>query len=155
MRPPPVNLGDDARAAHRAARRAAAALALAALAAAAIAMQWPLGTRPWIGPGLFPLLAASGLLVLALSLLWRPAEAVPGAIGANAESTVLTLAGVALFALLLPWTGSVGAASVTGALASRAAGTAWRVAVVIGLAGSGGLHLLLVLGLGHRLPLWP
>lgn len=148
---------DSGRSAGRTARRATA-LVLAVFGAAGIglAAALPPGGAGRIGPGVFPAIAAGLLLAAAVSLALRPdADDTASAPAGDVRAALKVLAGVALFAALLPWTGSVAAAWVTGALAASAAGCGAPRAVAIGAAGSAGVHALVVLGLGHRLPLWP
>ena len=119
--------------------------------------RYPLGTAARMGPGYYPLLASSGLVLLGLVLVVRSFMATVGEIGGiNLRPLILILAGTLAFGLLIDRAGLVIAGLVlvfAARLADKGSKPLETVMLAVCLVA---LTLAIVrYGLGMPLRLWP
>lgn len=125
-----------------------------ALGAAWLARDLPLMQRGTIGPGAFPMMLIAGLAVCALLLIRAPASSACCPELSNGTAWRM-LGAIALFPLLVPYTGTLIPAGLSAMLIARQTAVSWLRAGLIGLGIALLLHTLIVWGLGLPLPLWP
>ena len=119
--------------------------------------RYPLGTAARMGPGYYPLLASSGLILLGLVLVVRSFIMATNEVGAiNVRPLVLVLAGTLAFGLLIDRSGFIIAGLVL-VFAARLADRDFRPLEVTILAVSLVAFTLAIFryGLGMPLRLWP
>lgn len=143
-------------------RPAAAALALLVLGVLvlAVGLSQPAWMGARIGPGLMMQGAGFGIVALAglwLAPGWRPARGEPqGGLGAAPLGGPLLLGSVLAFALLMPVTGLVIAATAAAALAGLGAGERSPLALAVTALSLGALTAAIGLTLlPPTAPLWP
>ena len=119
--------------------------------------RYSLGTAARMGPGYYPLLASSGLVLLGLVLVGRSFVTAAGEVGAvNLRPLALVLAGTFAFGLLIDRAGLI-AAGLTLVFAARLADRGFRPLEVTVLAVCLVAFTLAIFryGLGMPLRLWP
>ena len=120
-------------------------------------LRYPLGTAARMGPGYYPLLASSGLVLLGLVLVVRSFMATAGEVGGiNMRPLILILAGTLAFGLLIDRAGLIVAGLVL-VFAARLADKDFRPVEVAVLAVCLVAFTLAIFryGLGMPLRLWP
>jgi hypothetical protein len=119
--------------------------------------RYPLGTAARMGPGYYPLLASSGLILLGLVLVARSFLKAAGEVGpVNLRPLILILAGTLAFGLLIDRAGLIVAGLVL-VFAARLADRDFRPLEVTILAVCLVAFTLAIFryGLGMPLRLWP
>jgi putative tricarboxylic transport membrane protein len=119
--------------------------------------RYSLGTAARMGPGYYPLLASSGLILIGLTLIVRSLVRTTEEVGAiNVRPLILVLAGTLAFGLLIDRLGFIIAALVL-VIAARFGGRDFRP-VEVAILATGLVAFTLAIfryGLGMPLKLWP
>jgi hypothetical protein len=131
----------------------------AGAAAIVLALRHPFGTTAAMGPGYFPTVLGSILVLLGLVVAGRslrPGKALASLGAVRARPVVLVLASIVAFAVALPRLGLV-AASVLVVAVSRTASPGFRWVEVLVFAAALTLFCtaVFVWGLKMPMPLWP
>jgi hypothetical protein len=135
--------------------RAMGALLMAVAAAAAwMARDLPIVHWGTVGPGAFPLLLTTVLAVAGLVLALRSRTPPVAAQVRSPSAPWMPLAGMALFALTLPWLGTLLALSLCGMVIARSTSGYWGRACLIGPGLAVLLHGVVMWGLATPLPWW-
>jgi putative tricarboxylic transport membrane protein len=125
--------------------------------ALAYGSRYSLGTAARMGPGYYPLLASSGLVILGLVLVVRSFFSQTDEVGAiSLRPLLLILAGTLAFGLLIDRSGFVAAAVIL-VFAARFADRDFRWAEIVVLAVCLVVLMLAIFryGLGMPLKIWP
>jgi len=139
--------------AWRGSARGVGALLMALAAGAAwLAHDLPIVHRGTVGPGAFPLVLAVVLAGAGLVLALR--RQMPSGPVQVQPALWMPLAGMLLFALTMPWLGTLLALALCGTVIARSTSGSWGRAFIIGPGLAVLLHGVVMWGLATPLPWW-